>query len=325
MQYRKKLPKTALPRIFFIDREIASGSYPNVPFMARKYETSAASINRDIAMMRDQLNAPIEYSALHRGFYYSKKTFRLPAGYASAGDMLALGMARNLLSLYKGSPMYKSVSDLLEGITAPLDAEGKAGWYESRIVVPSVASAPVDEEIWNTVISGLRKNKVLSFEYQGVHDKDHLQRRVHPYQLLFDTGAWFLLGYSEERDDVRLFSLSRMRNVVTTPDSFFMPKNFDYRSEANSYFGLFMGDKNYKVSIAVYGEAVPWVKERKWAADQKIKETKDGIILSFTSNQLDKILQWVLGRGVLARPLAPEALVRDWEKHVQGMYRMMKK
>jgi hypothetical protein len=49
--------------------------------------------------MRDQLLAPIEYDTFKRGYYYTKKTFRLPAGFTSADDLLALGMARSIFSL----------------------------------------------------------------------------------------------------------------------------------------------------------------------------------------------------------------------------------
>ena len=71
MKPRKSLPKTALPRIYFIDDEIASGRYPNASDLAEKYETSLSSINRDIAYMRDMMGAPIVYDFFKKGFYYS--------------------------------------------------------------------------------------------------------------------------------------------------------------------------------------------------------------------------------------------------------------
>ena len=323
MQERKNLPKTALPRIFFIDREIASGTYPNATFMAKKYETSVASIKRDIALMRDMLDAPIEYSALHRGFYYSVKTFRLPAGYASADDMLALGMAKNLITIYKNSPLYKAAKDLLDSITAPLDADGVAGWYENRILIPTLASAPVDENIWNQIITGLRKNKKLIIDYKGLKDTEQQQRKISPYQLLFDTRTWFLYGYSEERKGTRLFALARIQNITVTDESFIFPKDFDYRMLENSYFGVFVGNISYKISIEIFGAEAQWVKDHIWAADQKIKETKTGLKLSFTSNQLDKVLRWILALGTSAKPLAPKELVQDWEKEVRGMSRFI--
>ena len=84
---RSTLPKTALPRILFIDREIASGKYPSSTEMAEKYETSLSSIGRDIAFMKYSLNAPVEYSAQHRGFFYSIPNYRIPAGFSRAGEV----------------------------------------------------------------------------------------------------------------------------------------------------------------------------------------------------------------------------------------------
>jgi hypothetical protein len=81
---RSSLPKTALPRILFIDREIAAGKYPSSEEMAGKYETSISSIGRDIAFMKYSLDAPIEYCAKHRGFYYSIPYYRIPAGFSGA-------------------------------------------------------------------------------------------------------------------------------------------------------------------------------------------------------------------------------------------------
>jgi len=66
MKPGKTLPKTALLRLYFIDREIASGKYPNTPALAKKYETGLFGINRDIAYIRTMMNAPIDYDFLRR-------------------------------------------------------------------------------------------------------------------------------------------------------------------------------------------------------------------------------------------------------------------
>jgi predicted DNA-binding transcriptional regulator YafY len=124
MNTRKELPKTALPRIYFIDRQIASGAYPNTRELAEAYETSEATISRDIDFMRTMLNAPIVYDSKQNDYYYAEKTFRLSAGYATAEEMLALGMTKNLLSLYHDTPLYETIRQLLEIIGAPLAEAG---------------------------------------------------------------------------------------------------------------------------------------------------------------------------------------------------------
>ena len=322
---RAALPKTALPRIFFIDREISSGKYPSSGKLAKIYETSLSSIGRDIAFMRDSLNAPIGYCAKHRGFYYTEPKYRIPAGFSGAEDLLALGMARSILSLYQNTPFYEAARNLLDCITAPIEAEGNRGWYENRIVVPSVPSAPIAPEIWVPLTAGLRENKVVTFDYQGISGGEHKPRRVRPYQLLFDTGVWYLYGFAEERNAVRVFSLPRMKNLALTNDRFSLPENFDYRADnGGSYFGVFAGQEKIQFCIDFYDESAIWVKERKWAEDQEIEDTEDGVVMTFTSTQYDKVLEWMLSRGCTAQPFAPKRLVSDWHRHIDGMRRLAK-
>ena len=338
MKPRKNLPKTALPRIYFIDQEIAMGKYPNAPALAKKYETSLSSINRDIAYMRDMMGAPIEYDFFKKGFFYSEKTFRLPAVYATADDLLAFGMAKNILDIYRNTPIYESALNLLESISAPLKDEQGNNWFKNRIVIPKTASAPVDNEAWNNIVKSLKENKVITFEYRDATAKNWRthkkapgskldRRRCRPYQLLFDLSAWYLFAYDESRNDMRLYAMSRISNVVVTPDSFKIEKGFDYRSlEGISYFGIYKGSETFKFEIEITGD-IRWIKERQWAEDQRIEEIspegKSGIILSFTSNQFERVLEWILSLGYNARPLAPAKLVDRWGEIIRKMAKLI--
>jgi predicted DNA-binding transcriptional regulator YafY len=329
METRKHIPRATLARIYSIERQIASERYPNVNDLAKKYECGTATIYRDIEYMRIYLNAPIEYDAKQRGWYFSEKGFRLPARFAAANDMLALGMAKSLLALYKNTPLYESAKRLLEEITAPLshddiDETEKNSWFENRIIVPSVASAPVKSEIWEIITIGLRDNKIITFDYKGIRDTEKNTRLVRPYQLLFDTGIWYLYGYSEERKATRLFSLQRMKNTALTTETFKLPPDFDYTAKNdNSHFGIFEGKKqNYHILFS--NEVLPAIEERQWAEDQKIIDLGNGnFYLDFTSPQFDKVLSWVLSFGCLVIPKKPKQLVEDWEWHIKELYRFI--
>jgi predicted DNA-binding transcriptional regulator YafY len=327
---RKELPKTALPRIYFIDRQIASGAYPNTRELAEAYEISEATISRDIDFMRTMLNAPIAYDSKHNGYYYEKETFRLSAGYATAEEMLALGMTKNLLSLYRDTPLYETIRQLLEIIGAPLAETGASSkspdWYRDRIVVPPIASAEVNPQIWQVITRALRDNTVITFDYCGAWDDKPQRRKVRPYQILFDTGVWFLYAFDENRKAQRIFSLSRMENPAITETSFELPSDYDYRIKVDgSYFGVFAGTKQYKFKVVFYDEAIVWVKERRWAANQKNIDTDDHVCVSFTSTQYEKVLEWVLSRGCNAVPLEPPELVQDWREHVEWMKKRERK
>ena len=333
MKQRTSLPKTSLPRIYFIDRKIASGSYPNAPALAKEYETSLSTINRDIAYMRDMMGAPIAYDFFKKGFYYTEKTFRLAAAYATADDLLALGMAKNLMELYKDTPVHDAALNLLENISAPLQDEEDTEWFHDRIVIPKLAAASMDEETWKGIVEALRRNLVITFQYSGYQNLDKQGkapykklsvRRVRPYQLLFDRRDWYLFAFDEDRNDTRIFALPRIKGIVLTNSKFKMPANFDYRAlEGISYFAIFSGAKIYRFKIAIRDDA-RWIRERLWADDQVIKDTRNGIEISFTSNQLDRVLDWVLSLTPRARPIAPKTLVDRWTMAIREAAKIVK-
>ena len=335
MKPRKTLPKTAVPRMFFIDQEIASGKYPNATYLAKKWETSISSINRDIAYMRDMMNAPIVYDFFKKGFYYTEKTFRISTSYASEEDLLALGMAKSLLDLYRDTPIYDAALNLLENISVPLNGANNTDWYKDRIIIPKTITVHVNPETWRCLILGLQENRIITFSYEAGNagDKDEYEikktkklkiRKVHPYQLLFDRSAWYLSGYDEDRKDRRIFALSRISGISVTKEKFTLKGGFDYRSsESQSYFGVFKGAKSHKFIIEIKGDAL-WIKERQWAEDQSIQKTANGIKLSFTSSQFDMILGWLLSQGDKARPLAPKQLIERWSSVIQKMHAMTK-
>jgi predicted DNA-binding transcriptional regulator YafY len=285
---------------------------------------SIPTISRDIQFMRDQLLAPIEYDPLNKGYYYSKKYYRLPAGFTSAEDLLALGMAKSILSLYRETPLYEASNNLLESIIAPIASDGNRDWLENRIVVPAVASAKVDTGIWKIVVASLKENRIITFDYRGTWDEDYKNRRIRPYQLLFDSGVWYLYGFSEERKALRIFSLSRMKNALLTKDVFSLPNYFNYANfTGDSYFGVFIEQEKWNFAIDCYEDAIIFATERQWAADQKITEIDDGITIEFSSTQFGKVLKWVLSCGYNAIPQKPKKLVDEWRRHILEMRKLI--
>jgi len=323
---RKSVPKTGLLRIYTIEKEIAAGKFPNSEDLARLCETSVSTISRDIEFMRDQLDAPIEYDHYENGYYFTEKTFRLPAGFTTSEDLLALCMARSIFSLYRDTPLYEASRQLLDSITTPIALDANNDWLENRIAVPPIASSKVKSDIWDTIIAGLKGNKIITFYYKGTWDTDYQFRKVHPYQLLFDSGVWYLYGFSEERGAPRIFSLSKIKNSRLTKDVFTLPKNYKYTDfSGDSYFGVFIGEKKQRYVIDIYDDSISYITERQWAADQKITEKNDCVTIEFTSTQHYKVLHWVLSCGCNAVPRYPKKLVSDWKNHILEMRKMVTK
>jgi predicted DNA-binding transcriptional regulator YafY len=228
--------------------------------------------------------------------------------------------------------MYEASLNLLDHIIAPIASDGNREWLENRIAVPRIASAKVDPGLWKIVIAGLKENRIITFDYLGTWDEEYQNRKVRPYQLLFDSGVWYLYGFAEERKETRIFSLSRMKNTQLTKDSFTLPKNFNYADfTGDSYFGVFIGQEKYHFVINCYEDAVIFATERQWAADQKITEI-DGVVgrqaavtIEFNSNQYHKVLKRGLSCGCTAVPRKPKKLIDDWKWHITEMRKLVSK
>ncbi len=72
-------------RLLLIDIWLGGGCYPDCRQLAEEYQVSSKTIQRDLDYMRYQLDAPIAYSAQHRGYHYTEAGYKLPAGQDRSG------------------------------------------------------------------------------------------------------------------------------------------------------------------------------------------------------------------------------------------------
>lgn len=313
-----------LERISKIHKKILSGCYPNSKDLAYDLEVGIATISRDIEYMRDRMGAPIEYDAQNRGYYYSEE-FAMPLYSVSPRDLQVLCAAKQLLMHYKNTPLYDEACDIIDLLSASA-VKGGAGTMMNRIAVPPSPEASIDTKIWRTVCQAMQENRVIEFWYSGLwHPRKEL-RRVRPYQLLLEDSVCYLFGYAEERKAERLFVLTRMEELSLTKKTFTPPEDFDFANRCGGgKFGVFIGDKRTHFKVAFYNELRVWVKERKWADDQCITEETDRTVLSFSSTQLYKVMEWLLARGPNALPLEPNWFVEEWKNKVRKMAELVSK
>jgi len=72
---------------------------------------------------------------------------------------------------------------------------------------------------WFLIANAIAYRQVIRFSY-----KDEL-RDMDPYQLVYFTDHWNVMGYCHLRKEIRNFVLDRMSEVSLTTESFTMPKH----------------------------------------------------------------------------------------------------
>jgi predicted DNA-binding transcriptional regulator YafY len=119
-------------------------------------------------------------------------------------------------------------------------------------------------------------------------------------------GEWYLLAYCHLREAQRTFALSRIRRAQMQARTFAIPKNFDAEKLLENRFGIFGGDREFRVRLVFDARTAPYAAERQWHARQVLNVLADGgAELTFPATDLREVMRWVLSWGAGARVMAP--------------------
>ena len=127
-------------------------------------------------------------------------------------------------------PLRLALQQLSWGKPSPLDAP------EERSVALGGHRGGGGRELsqrLSKVETAIFRRKTILFDYYTIGRDAEEKRKVDPYHLLFRGGQFYLIGYSHERDDVRVFRVSRIRGKVgyssKAEHDFNRPEDFDPR------------------------------------------------------------------------------------------------
>ena len=77
---------SANDRIQWLHKMISENCYPNAAHLVDKFSISPRQAQRDVEFLRKNLNAPMKYSAIHKGYFYTEK-YVLPLVIESENDL----------------------------------------------------------------------------------------------------------------------------------------------------------------------------------------------------------------------------------------------
>ena len=318
-----------LNKLYMIHTEIASGSAPKAQDLAKKLGCGITSIYNYITeLQHEPYNAPIYVEGNFGGYKYSGDSYRFPYEDKLLGNNLnMLSSAKFLLDYFENSPLYEEIENTLNSICK---------LQKDTPLLNRIALAPTTNtteklkyaHYWKLLCSALSENHILRFKYlNNTWDPDLEKATLHvrPYQLLIDGGKNLLFGYLEEKDALRLFNINDMYELVETNKEFKLPEDYEFKNHTgNSNFGAFTRYAPRTYKIAFYEDAIEEVKKGNWAKDQSFEDDidEDGYprtIITFTSAQDMRILDWVCKNKCYAKPLEPESLVLRWKYNVAIM------
>lgn len=179
--------------------------------LADRFEVSARTIYRDVEAL-SAAGIPV-YMTKGRG-----GGIRLTPGFALGKALLTEDERANVLASLKalGSVAPGEADGTLKKLGALFGAAA-ADWIE--VDFTAWGDPPGVAEAFSKLKAAILGRRVIRFDYSSGKGET-ASRTVEPLKLCFKGRAWYAYGFCRDRQDFRLFKLSRMRNLVQTEQAF---------------------------------------------------------------------------------------------------------
>ena len=310
-------------RILELDKIIREEHYPSTAFLCRKLEVSRSTIMRDIEFLRLRYKAPVEFDKEKNGYYYSDNTFFVKSVFLSEGDLFTVSAVLPLLNQYKNTPIAGTMTNILQKIASMLPEKVSV---DSEFIAGDISfiSDPlpvIAEEVFYGVFEGIRNKCSITFKYRSLKDEEYKPREADPYHVVCQKGNWYVLAFCHKHREIRIFALSRVKDIKITSKKFQVPENFTPSSYFDGEIGIWNNrEKPLNIEIEFEPGIKTYIIERKWHKTQKITKRKNGNIrLSFQTNQIQEVANWVLSFGAFAKVIKPPVLVEKIKNEAQNL------
>jgi proteasome accessory factor B len=300
-----------LYRIIQIHELLKEGKFPNCQALSGEFEVSYKTVQRDIDFMRDQLQLPIEYDSVRRGFLYTKEVKNLPSVALQEGEIVALLVAQRAAEQYRGTPFEKSLRNAFTRLIEGLPSKSEISLRDLSEAVSFRPPGPpsTDLESFQTLSNALMDSQEIGFKYRKPADGEGTARRVQPYHLGFIGGIWYLIGFDLGRNAIRTFALARISAPKNLNRRFARPKGFSLDEMLYDSFSAFETHNVQQVRILLDPLAASLTSERKWHSSQKMTFRRDGSAeLSLKVGLAPDLEAWIMAWGPRAKVLYPTSL-----------------
>lgn len=314
----KRRPVTALE----IKRDVEGYSEMNDDAFARRFYADRAEL--------EALGIELRVDRAVDGFYEAEnyslppENFYLPSVQFTDRELASLTTALKMLDgqFAYAEPLRLALQQLTWGRPSPLSSPDETSIHVA--VGPDVEGRELSQRL-SKIENAIFRRKTILFTYNTMSSGATEKRKVDPFHLLYRGGQFYMIGYSHEREEQRMFKLSRIDGKISyaskAEHDFPPPEDFDPRDYATKAEWQF-GQTPQPASIWI-SERIAWLVERHFSRAGSIRKPKrgeavpgKGVIFETEFSESAPLVSWVMGLGPRARVLEPVDLAEDVQSRV---------
>jgi len=280
-----------LDRLLGILTVLLQNDRVTAPYLAERFEVNRRTIGRDIDALC-QAGIPIVTHqgtgggiSIAEGFKIDKSVLTTDELSGIIAALKGIGSVSNQSTVERTLEKLRANADAVVSLREPVIID-LASHYKGQLTSKI-------ELIKRAVLEA----RLIEFDYY--YDKGESHRRIEPYFVIFQWTAWYVFGFCLERQDWRLFKLTRLWNLSSC-DEIYAPRDIpperhsfnDRMTDDIRLVALFDPSQRYKL-IEYYGMNC-------------YTETEDGLRFEIGFTNRDYIIEWLLGFGGNVKVLEPD-------------------
>ena len=286
---------------------------PRAELAHRLDDCAESTVYRLIRVMKDYLNAPIEWNEEIGGYYYRQDaqegSYELPGLWFNARELQALLVFDQLFERLEPGLLGEHLAPLIHRVTALLEHK-RLGLSEAarRVRVIGMAARPAGE--WFHVLAGaMLQRRKLRLRYHSRGKNEVSERTVSPQRLVHYRDNWYLDAWCHTRKGLRSFAADRIRHAAELGEAAQDVPDSELDEHFASAYGIFSGKANKTAVLRFSAERARWVVDERWHPKQVGQFLTDGRYeLRIPYREDCELLMDIMKHGPAVEVVAPGTL-----------------
>ena len=271
-------------RLYRLKSFLDAGRCLTRQFLVDEFGTSPATVKRDIAHLRDRMNAPVVFDRERGGWRLDRQAatigtqYELPGLWLTAEEIHALLTMQHLLShLDAGGLLGPHIAPLVTRLDKLLGvASNASAEVVRRIRVQTVGARKVHVPHFQAVGTALLQRRRLLIDYHGRGRNERLEREVSPQRLIHYRDNWYLDAWCHVKRGLRSFAVDAVQAARVLDKAAIDVPDTDLDAVLGAGNGIFAGREVQWATLRFTPERARWVSAETWHPKQRGRLEADG-------------------------------------------------
>ncbi len=289
-------------------------------------ECSKATATRTIEILRDHLNAPLDYYREFNGYQYNHQSsntpYELPGLWFSSEELHGLLICQQILQSISPGILSEQIESLQQRINKMLSKENSPQpVIADKIHFPTVGRRLKDDQHFKRIATALFSNKQLSIKYKARGQSSAPNKRtISAHKIIYYRDNWYLAAHCHFRKELRIFSIDCVHSAESLRQTALIVDTQKLQSFLHSAYGIFTGKAEFLAVLEFTKIRANWVADEHWHPDQKNEWLENGNYqLSIPFSDSRELIMDILKHGAEVKVISPSFLQKRVKEEIDKM------